>query len=218
MLRTSSKLCLAAAFIALSSFSVFSRAAAQDLPGQTERVPQPGELGSPFSVDHFWNHIGFEVSGGYSPVVQKGTNHFDSGYNITAGIVDHLSPRWSLLGEAQFFGLKGVNYAPDSSSISFAFDLATSFDFIPRAKTSPYIIGGVGFYQFATGVLCNAVGDCETISDHSAGYNGGLGVRHRLYQGRLMEIFAEGRYHYIASGSTDFGQISLLPVSAGIRW
>jgi hypothetical protein len=33
-----------------------------------------------------------------------------------------------------------------------------------------------------------------------------------------MELFAEVRYHYIASGSTAFGQISLLPVSAGIRW
>jgi len=33
-----------------------------------------------------------------------------------------------------------------------------------------------------------------------------------------MEVFAEARYHYIASGSTPLGQISLLPVSAGIRW
>jgi len=48
--------------------------------------------------------------------------------------------------------------------------------------------------------------------------NGGLGVRRRLYADKRMELFAEGRYHYIASGFTDFGQISLFPVSAGIRW
>jgi hypothetical protein len=52
----------------------------------------------------------------------------------------------------------------------------------------------------------------------AVGYNGGIGIRHKLYADRHMEIFAEGRYHYIASGSTDFGQISLIPISAGIRW
>ena len=89
----------------------------------------------------------------------------------------------------------------------------------PQAA-SPYIIGGAGYYLFgpinsngAGGSVFNKANAAQAVS-----YNGGLGIRHRLYAGKRMELFAEGRYHYIASGSTDFGQLSLLPISAGIRW
>jgi hypothetical protein len=207
-----------AKLLAISDSSSVEATSAQSSSGQPDKVPQPGELGSPFSVDHFWNRIGIELGGGYSPVVQKGAGLFDNGFNVTGGVIDHLSRHWNLLVEAQIFGLKGVNYAPNSSSVTFALDVATAYDLIPHAKTSPYVIGGAGYYQLAPGILCNFVGDCTTISDHAVGYNGGIGIRHRLYADRRMEIYAEGRYHYIASGSTAFGQVSLLPISAGIRW
>ncbi|MGA2218813.1 MAG: hypothetical protein ABSG51_12045 [Terracidiphilus sp.] len=218
MFPSSSKLPFVFLCLFLPLFALPSRSAAQAAPGQTDKVPQPGELGSPFSVDHWWGHVALEVSGGYSPVVNKGAEYFGNGFNVTAGVIDHLSPHWNLLGEVHIFGLNGVNYAPNSGSATVAFDFATAYDLLPRARSSPYVIGGIGYYQFAPGTLCNMVGDCTTISDHSVGYDGGAGVRHRLYAGKRMELFAEVRYHYIASGSTAFGQISLLPVSAGIRW
>lgn len=184
---------------------------------QSDKIPQPGELGSPFSTDHFWKHIAFEIGGGYTPVVQKGAGLFGSGFNVTAGVIDRLSPHWKLMAEMQIFGLKGANYTPDSSKATFVFDLATAYDIYPRAETSPYLVAGAGYYNLTPGTLCES-GICFGISDNAAGYNGGLGVRRRLYADKRMELFAEGRYHYIASGSTDFGQISLFPVSAGIRW
>jgi hypothetical protein len=186
-------------------------------------------------VDHFWKHIAFELGGGYSPVVQKGAGLFDNGFNVTAGVIDHLRPHWDLLAEAQFFGLSGSSQYVDEygftqtssqSNTDFAFDLAAAYDLLSRARTSPYIIGGIGYYRLGdippqslspciSAVNCplNLVNAAQAV-----GYNGGIGIRHRLYEDRRMEIFAEGRYHYIASSSTAFGQVSLFPISAGIRW
>ncbi len=200
---------------------------AQEVPGQTEKMPQPGDLGSPFSIDHPWKHIALELSGGYTPVVSKGARYFNNGFDVTAGVTDPLSARWIVLGEVNIFGLRGSgtvssgssNFGVHYSNTVASFGGAAIFDFVPRARTSPYAIGGVGYYLLVPVTMSGAVSNLTQVdSENSVGYNGGIGVRHRLYDGKRMEIFAEGRYHYIASGSTAFGQMSLLPVSAGIRW
>ena len=201
---------------------------AQSVPGQTDQVPQPGQLGSPFPVEHFWNHFALELSGGYSPVVQKGAGYFNKGFNVTPGVIDHLSPNWTLLAEVQIFGLKGSlpydtgsgNFTVNYSNTVVALEFAAAYDFLPRVRTGPYVIGGVGYYVFGPATTSGTVDSSLTAINaaNSAGFNGGIGVRHRLYVDRRMEIFAEGRYHYIASGSTAFGQLSLFPISAGIRW
>lgn len=198
---------------------------AQSVPGQAGQVPKPGELGSPFSADHFWNHLAMELSGGYSPVVQKGTGYFDKGFNVTGGVIDRFSPRWMLLAELKFFRLSGTmssgGQATTNSNVVVAFNLDAAYDLLPRSSTSPYLIGGAGYYNLPSEVQCTA-GTCSPQTGQNntnvAGYNGGFGIRHKLYADKQMEIFAEGRYHYIASGSSAFGQISLFPISAGIRW
>jgi len=212
-----SKHSLASLCVLFLSLAISSQATAQSVPGQPDKVPQPGELGSPFPVDHFWDHLALEFSGGYTPVVNKGNGLFGDGFIATAGVIDHLSSHWNLMAEMQIFGLKGANYTPNPSTATFAFDVAGAYDILSRARTSPYFVAGAGYYYMPAGIVCSGV--CSSISGSgAAGYNGGAGVRHRLYADRHMEIFAEGRYHYIASGSTDFGQLSLLPISAGIRW
>jgi hypothetical protein len=194
---------------------------------QSDKIPQPGELGSPFSVDHFWNHFALELGGGYTPFVKKGTGYFNKGFNVSAGVIDHLTKHWTMLAELQIFGLRGNtqvdsgsgNFILNNSNTNDSIGIAVSYDLLPRVRTSPYLIGGAGYYRLGTVSSCGD-GECSSasITANAAGYNGGLGVRRRLYADKRMELFAEGRYHYIASGSTDFGQISLFPVSAGIRW
>jgi hypothetical protein len=206
-----------------------SDARSQSEPPLIPKTTQPGELGSPFKVDHFWNHVALELGGGYTPVLKEGAGYFNKGFNVTVGVIDHFNDHWAILAEAQIFGLTGSkNYIdfygnPQSSNKSntdFAFDLDVNYDFFSRARTSPYIIGGAGYYYF--GLInqsdINGGGFNTANAAEAAGYDGGIGIRHRLYAGKRMELFSEGRYHYIASGSTDFGQLSLLPISAGIRW
>lgn len=211
MLKFNQKRGSAAAFFLFFLVLISSRATAQTAPDQTGQVPQTGQLGSPFPSDHFWNRVGLEVSGGYSPVVGKGAGYFDKGWDVTVGATDRLTSRLRLLAELQYFGLnKNTLYkgqVTGDSNVIATVGVSAAYDLVPRAGTSPYLIGGGGYYRLVSQGGANA-----------AGFAFGGGVRHRLSLEKRMEVFAEARYHYIASGSTPLGQISLLPVSAGIRW
>jgi hypothetical protein len=209
---SSLKLTFASLCVLFLTLAISVPVAAQTVPGQPAKIPQPGEFGSAFKVDHFWNHFAFEISGGYSPVVNHGAGYFDKGWDVTIGAIDRLSPRWKLLTELQYFGMnkntlfKGqVN--PSNPNIVATLGLSTAFDLLSHTSTSPYLIGGGGYYRLVPQPGANA-----------AGGNIGVGIRHRIYADRQVEIFAEARYHYIASGSTAFGQISLFPITAGFRW
>jgi len=209
---------------------------AQSAPGQTEKIPQPGELGSPFPEDHAWRHFALELGGGFVPVLNKGAGLFSHGFNVTAGVVDHVHPRLDLALEVQYFGLQGSSKYTDIygfqhsaaySNTDFAFDFAASYALISRGRNSPYLVGGIGYYYIgsvppsnlstpcSSGVLCptNLVNSADKL-----GFQAGVGFRHRLYSDKDLALFGEGRYHYIASASSAFGQISVFPISAGIRW
>lgn len=222
------KHCAVAIFLLLLFPTISNHAIAQVVPDQPAPVAQPGQMGYPFPSDRSWNHVALEFSGGYAPVVSKGAGYFNKGFNVTVGVVDHIGPRWTVMAEVQIFGLRGSSASSngsgaltaDYSSTVVSIGAAGAYDFLPRARTSPYVIGGAGYYLLGGVTLSGPAGsDLTAIDSASAvGYNGGAGIRHRLFSDKHMELFAEGRYHYIASGSSAFGQISLLPVSAGIRW
>jgi hypothetical protein len=227
-----------------SSSSSLATPDSGDMPAiQTDagpKLPQPGQLGSPFQVDHFWKRIGLEIAGGYSPILGRGTGYYGPGFSGTLGARDRLTPHWSLLGEGQILGQHGnlshAEYDPtgnfvdaDVASYIVAFHLDPVYYLRPDAVTAPYLVGGVGYYRLGTHSFCNhLLSSCSSSSDdpfvtgvaavNAAGFNVGVGIRHRLYVDRHTEIFADARYHYIASGSSVVGQISVLPVSAGIRW
>ena len=219
---------MVSAFVFLLSLGALP-CAAQSTPNQPAPIPQPGQMGSPFPAEHAWNHVGLEIAGGYAPVIGKGQGYFSHGFNVTGGVVDHLSAHWSVLVEVQIFGLDGSETFAGAGSSGSASTFtntvvglggAASYDFLPRARTSPYVIGGGGYYFIGpvteSGVASSSLTAIDSAS--AAGFNGGAGIRHRLFPDRRMELFAEARYHSIASGTTAFGQLSLLPVAAGIRW
>jgi opacity protein-like surface antigen len=201
------------------SFFLSVHAGAQTAPDQ--QIPQPGELGSPFPAGHFWERIAFEFAGDYNPKVVQGGGAFGAGYGGTGGVIDRLSPRWNLLAEFQFLSQQQSvlpsGAVTDQSTFISTFDLAGLYEFRPHEMTSPYVLGGAGFYHLTSPSGC-VVGCPADARANSAGFLAGAGVRHRLNAARQTSIFAEVRYQYIASGSTAFGQISLLPISAGIRW
>jgi len=260
LLRISLKLCLGLVIL------FFSTAISAQLKGQTHsesavaasnssslagseneiqieagpQLPKPGQPGSPFSVDHFWKRISFEVAGGYSPVLNRGTGYYGPGFTASAGAVERFSKYWRLQAEGQVLGQHGnlshATYDPgnnfvaaDVASYIFAFHLDALYDLRPDAANSPYLIGGAGYYHLGTHSVCATdLNGCQSGSNepfatdvasvNSAGFNFGAGIRHRLYADRHTEIFADARYHFIASGSSVIGQVSVLPVSAGLRW
>jgi len=222
----------------VESESSSSAAAVQVGPGP--QLPQPGQPGSPFPVDHFWKRVGFEAAGGFSPTVNRGVGYYGPGYTITVGALDRFSPHLGLMVEGQILGQQG-NFlyvqsgsgsqlaSSDRGSYMFAFHLDPVYDLEPNRKTSPFLVAGGGYYHLGTHFACVASNtncdstggapfETDSISVNAAGFNVGAGIRHRLYADRHTEIFADARYHFIASGSSAVGQVSLLPVSTGIRW
>jgi hypothetical protein len=176
------------------------------------------------------------LGGGYVPVLNKGVGLFSHGFIVTAGVVDHIHPRLDLMAEAQYFGLEGSSSYTDIygsqhsaaySNTDFTLDFAASYSFLSRTRNSPYLVGGIGYYYIGSvppsnlSTPCSSGTLCPTNVVNSAdklGFQGGVGFRHRLYPDKNLALFAEGRYHYIASASSAFGQISGFPISAGIRW
>jgi opacity protein-like surface antigen len=207
---------------------------------QEPELPRPGQPGSPFQNDHFWNHISLELAGGYSPIVNQGAGYYGSGFTATVGAVYRMNSRLAISADGQILGQHGDPglscdalgqncESTNSGSYIFSFQLSPIVYLLPHATTSPYLTGGVGYYHLGTHNTCQSsdVG-CESSSNNpfnsdelsvnAAGFNAGGGVRHRLSVGRQTEIFADVRYHSIASGSSAVGQVSVLPVSVGVRW
>jgi len=196
-----------------------------NVPGAPQPPPNPGELGWPFLNEHWWNHWALELGGGYVLVVNKGTGYFDHGFLVTTGVLDHVRPNLNLMVEFQFFGLQGSQQISQYSNTDFTADIAASYALFSRFRNSPYLIGGAGYYYLGplggggSGTSCSGT-LCPPDASYTAnraGFQVGLGFRHRLFTDKATELFVEGRYHYIESASS-YGQLSLMPVSGGIRW
>lgn len=198
----------------------------------SQQLPQQGELGSPFPVEHAWNHIAFELGASFSPMVEKGAGYFGSGVAGNIGVIDRVTPHWRGLAEFQIFAQRGHTWpqsleASESARIVSA-DAAALYDFNPHESSSVYLVGGPAYYHLSAVTYCPGPDPCDgsaflstdaqNVAADAAGFEFGLGLRHRISSARQSELFLEARYHYIASGASVFGQVSLLPVGGGIRW
>lgn len=200
------------------------------------RTPKANEIKSAFHTQYAWNHFALELGGGYIDVASKGNGFFQHGFNVTGGVVDHLSSKVNIMVETQFMGLEGNStYSNTSGSVQplnatntdFDLDFAASYALFGRSKNSPYLLGGVGYYYIGPISQGNILVACTNSvycpgnivnSASSTGFQSGVGFRHRLSSDRNMELYCEGRYHYLMSSHTAFGLLTLVPISAGIRW
>ena len=78
---------------------------------------------------------------------------------------------------------------------------------------SPYLIGGVGFYN----TKFSGTNGGGSVSKTSVGFNGGLGLRFGLSG---FSTFAEARYHYVSAkdATKGFENYSVVPISFGIMF
>ncbi|HHS12354.1 MAG TPA: hypothetical protein ENN03_01145 [bacterium] len=99
----------------------------------------------------------------------------------------------------------------------------------PDASFGFYIVAGAGYYLFSMGDLEMKVtyqGQTETVTeemeddmDDKIGINGGVGLEFMI--GTTMNLFFEGKYHYLFGEEEGFddtgGMISFITAMAGIR-
>jgi hypothetical protein len=81
---------------------------------------------------------------------------------------------------------------------------------LPLGALSPYVIGGVGYYNGDPAALVSGRGN-------DRGYNAGVGVRFNL---AVVHGFAEVRYHLVRTTATDGtrGTLRFIPITLGVSF
>ena len=109
----------------------------------------------------------------------------------------------SLAGEADVFG-SGTGEI-DLRVIGVS---ANGIFALPASAASPYIIGGVGFY--------NTKFDLDNVdAENDFGLNVGIGMKFNLSG---FGTFAEVRYHNIFNGGDDVDNMAFIPLTFGIMF
>ena len=155
--------------------------------------------------------IRFGVAGGLTLPQGDDADFVSAGYHIlgTLGFQAPMVPAglrvdlaYNKMGEKDDSGL---DYTVLSGTLNGMFNLGMA------PTVSPYLIGGLGFYN----QKIEAGGEDE--SETNLGLNGGIGLRFGLSG---FSTFAEARYHYIFSKDDETGadNSSIIPISFGIMF
>lgn len=214
------------------SAAVLAQAQAGQSSSQLDEQQTAGSIGNargeqagfPVARDSFWDRVGFELSGGYLPLTGKGNGYFNNGYEVTGGLVDHLTAHINLLAEVRFFGLDGQQTSSRGvsttySNTDFSASVGASYSLFPRAFVSPYVLGTVGEASIGSVSAVSPGSTAQTLNASSAPvFGGGVGVSHRLYPDRRMALFAEARFERLNSSSSNLGQMTMMPIRLGLRW
>lgn len=83
-------------------------------------------------------------------------------------------------------------------------------------RVSPYLIGGVGYYNdhYRVAIGGTTVVATGSTTSNDLGINGGGGLNFKL-PGTGIGLFAEVRYHYVFVGSS---HVTFLPITAGVTF
>lgn len=184
--------------LATAAFGVMaSTAAAQNTMG--------GGVGGGF--------VGFGVLGGANFPISDLGNGVNTGFNV-GGLLDFSVPVFpvGLRADVTYnqFSLKGP--VPGKFK-AIGGDLNALIKVPMDVGFSPYLTGGVGFYNLRTSFETATPGQTlNTASQNKFALNGGAGIQFNL--GGLA-TFVEGRYMYIF---TDNGRTTYFPVSVGVMF
>lgn len=166
------------------------------------------------------NPVSFGVSAGASLPLGDFGDVANTGFNVD-GLVTLRVPTSPVAfrGEVgyQRFGLKGdFDGASANARIwSGVANLVLGIPAGPTAVASPYLIGGVGYYNVGGGSRFERGGTTVTVENESEnrfGLNGGIGLDLPLSG---LSTFAEVRFTSIF---TEGGNTNIVPIKFGIRF
>ena len=186
----------------------------------------------------------FTVSMGGGPTVPgKHTGrHFDTGFNLTAGVGVHPARAFGLMAEFGFYNM-AINRTsltnigvPNGSGRMYSLTLNPMVHLVPRGIFDVYLTGGAGYYRrtieftqpssaIATGfdpfygaffpVEIPTTTVLGSFTQNKGGINGGAGVAIRLGADSRSTLFAESRYHHVYTTPV---RTNIIPVTFGFRW
>lgn len=157
--------------------------------------------------------VGIGIMGGADFPTGDFANAVKTGFNI-GGLVDFTVPMIpiGLRADVTYNQASFKNGVPAKSKI-FGGDLNAMFKVPMDVGFSPYLTGGVGFYNLRVTSDDATLGQTlDTGSQNKFALNGGGGVQFNL--GGLA-AFVEARYLYIF---TDNSRTAMIPVSVGLMF
>lgn len=151
------------------------------------------------------------IAGGLSAPVSSLGDLTDMGYNVAAGI--NLTPALSPIGLRFEGGYNGFNVSGGDGDVRIISVTANAVFNLTKLPDSPYLIGGLGYYnqQFTTGSNSFEV----QTSRSAAGVNIGGGLRFPL--GGLSTFF-EARYHVMFADANGGASSQFIPITFGIAF
>lgn len=161
-----------------------------------------------FSASETQAQIGFSIAGGPTFATGDAGDNLDMGYHavVSAAFSLPVLPV-GLQADGMFTRFNRSDVEGHAQVLNGSINAVLS---IPSVGITPYIIGGVGFYQTSEEVNDVDLGDSTDV-----GVNAGAGVR--LGLPGIGGVFAEARLHNIF-GEGEGNSFRFVPVSLGIRF
>jgi len=186
--------------------------------------------------EHKWTA---NFGAGFTPLVGALNQRLDNGWNISFGGGYNFSDHFSVGGQVMYNGLGVSNgllrelAVPGGNARIWAFTAEPRFNFAPRRKITPYVVGGIGYYRRVVEftrptivavdvfdpffgffpVLIPADVVIGRVIRDGLGGSAGIGFQYPL--GRGVKLFTEARFHYAAGGRLP---TRMVPFTIGLRY
>lgn len=157
------------------------------------------------------------VSGGLSLPLSDLSDQVNSGYNINLGLnigapIVPVGARLEV-GYNSFDGKSGGAFSGGTARVISG--TANAILNLGPTSAAPYLIGGLGIYNFR-GSSTFGIGGTSVSSDATkAGVNVGGGLRFPLGG---ISTFLEARYHVMLGDRADFTNSQFIPITFGVQF
>ena len=159
------------------------------------------------------------VSGGLSLPLSNLSDQVNSGYNINLGLnigapIVPVGARLEV-GYNSFDGKSGGAFSGGTARVISG--TANAILNLGPTSAAPYLIGGLGIYNFRGSSTFSTIGGTTTVSSDAtkAGVNVGGGLRFPLAG---ISTFLEARYHVMLGDRADFTNSQFIPITFGIQF
>jgi hypothetical protein len=155
------------------------------------------------------------LGGGGSWPVSNLSDAYKMGYNVLASLGVGM-PSWpvNLRFDGMFNQMNAQTGVPIGKLQLWTVNADLVYNIVPMhgSGITPYIVGGVGYYNNSYHISASgsSIGAGGNTHANNFGLNGGLGVRAGA---PALAVFIESRFHYIF---TSGNHIEFIPVTAGI--